>query len=164
MDTKLYLYNKGDLCSNITGGWTSRAVRMINNNNIEPKAPIITGDSESIHITSDNETSGLFTTSEKINLADYDTMTFIGEYFVPNTDAPFIHFGVWSSVGIEDYFTDGKYEKVYKSLLATPEGIPVSLDISKLNGSYYIGFGIYNWDEEGDPSVKIQSVYLTKKE
>ena len=143
IEIRLYLYKLGDKCaSNGTGSWTPAEkwhsydyyYQMHNGN---PLTPTITWNTDNVVINCGNGQgyrSGIFYKNTKINLAEYSKITFDG---LLNTKEVSLY--AWSSIG---NLYDSEYVVAKKAITNTSRS-SVTLSISSLTSSNYIGFGLY---------------------
>ena len=129
------LYSPGNEWVDITGGWVGTAIQSFSGTSTPEKIPTITRNNGNIEVTNIGG-SGVFHTANKIDLTDYDTITFYGNFYRGGSSNYNLTFGCWSELSV--YFS--------KNLAAssTPSGTntKVTLDVSNVSGEYYIGIGL----------------------
>lgn len=136
--TAVYLYLEGDTCESLTGGYTTAAMKAASSTS-GTGAPAVTYGDSSMVITPAKSTAlgnykgGIVRTVSKIDCSQYDTLIFEGTVEGIGTGNGKI--AIWSEMGTVQ--TDNLEQYV---MLANGSD-PVSLDVSDLDGSYYIGFG-----------------------
>lgn len=136
----LYLRNGIDDCDADTGGWISEA-RAWGENVPGAGAPIVDKSNITwIVLTQNYAKGGLYRTVNKIDLSQYNTL-FV-ELSVSATDShpEYFTFGIWSELGTYYRYNMAAYWNPTSNISSTI----ISIDISKLNGSYYVGYGLYN--------------------
>lgn len=139
--TKQYLFNLGDKCTAVTGGWTLAAVPMYTGSDAQhaEKPQITTQSNGGIKLWMDYGT-GIYRTTNKIDLSGVTTLTLNGSIYGPNSgNANWAGMFVWSAIG--SLYTSNVVAKVTS---ANAVKTNPTLDVSGLNGSYYIGFGLYD--------------------
>lgn len=133
-----YLYNYGDLGY----VWTTVAKKQSNEGGAGSNEPTVTTDANGIMkiYQSGSYDGGICYIAEKIDLSNYKTLTFSGVLFQNSSTASHAiraRLCIWSDIGT--YISDN----VVKSIESPVNGA-VSVDVSDLNGSYYIGFGVHH--------------------
>ena len=150
----LYLYNEGDECEGVTGGWAAPAMlsgnssyafdcsnsygtseRTKNADNLHIKATWT-------HATNNGICAASFWTKKGIDLTDYSTLKVKTDVIAPNS-------GIWihnqnpltTTVGV-----DSASMLVKKVAVTTLGENEVSVDISDLDGVYYPGIGVAGWE------------------
>lgn len=136
----LYLRNGIDDCDADTGGWISEA-RAWGENVAGAGAPIVDKSNTTwIVLTQNYEKGGLYRTVNKIDLSQYNML--VVELAVSATDShpEYFTFGIWSELGTYYKYNMAAYWNPTSNIGSTV----INIDISKLNGSYYVGYGLYN--------------------
>lgn len=136
----LYLRNGIDDCDADTGGWISEA-RAWGENAAGAGAPIVDKSNTTwIVLTQNYAKGGLYRTVNKIDLSQYNTL--VVELAVSATDShpEYFTFGIWSELGTYYRYNMAAYWNPTSNIGSTV----INIDISKLNGSYYVGYGLYN--------------------
>lgn len=124
-----YLYNEGDKCSDITGGWVKKGDYVS-----------VTENADSMKIESAAyANTGWYHTKNKIDLSNYSTMTFDGIINVIDVDTETI-FGVNDTM--EEYNSD-YIAKYYAS--KNSNGI-IEIDVSGVTGKHYVCFEVRDPD------------------
>ena len=142
-----YLYNKGNECTDLTGGWAATATKPSGSGSTAV-SPAVTKDTNSITIslTSGSEVGfkiGYLATAKSIDLTNYSKITtnvtklsVAGEIIVSNSKA-------------------SGFPKTATMKLRVGANV---LDISSLNGKYYVLLGMGG--HEGAASFTFDKVYL----
>lgn len=142
-----YLYNKGDECTDLTGGWSATATKPSTAGS-NPIVPSVTKGSESITISitssSSNYRIGYLTSAYQIDLRNYNKL-------IVNVTALSIH----CYVHVSNSKTSG-YTPSASMELSVGSNV---LDISSLSGSFYILIGMGG--HEGTASCTFDKVYLS---
>ena len=148
--TDVYLYNLGDTCDAVTGGWVSNA-KALDSSSTGAAAPSITygADSMTISTTGTNYTAGVARPANKIDVTNFNTIYFKG---AANATTGRCKICVWSDFGA--YQTDNLAASV--DLQTKTEA---QIDVSGLTGKYYIGFGMSRGSSK-DNSVTVKQFYL----
>ena len=136
----LYLRDGIDDCDADTGGWISEA-RAWGANVAGAGAPIVDKSNITwIVLTQNYAKGGLYRTVNKIDLSQYNTL--VVELAVNSTDShpEYFTFGIWSELGTYYRYNMAAYWNPTSNIGSTA----INIDISKLNGSYYVGYGLYN--------------------
>lgn len=142
-----YLYNKGDECTDLTGGWAATATKPSGSGSTAV-SPAVTKNTDSITISLssgyENYRIGYLATSKSIDLTQYSKITINvtkfsinGEIIVSNSKA-------------------SGFTKTASMRLSV--GVNV-LDISSLNGKYYVLLGMGG--HEGTASFTFDEIYLS---
>lgn len=143
----VYLFNAGDECVDVTGGWVAKAVPSGSNaaGDFASEEPTMVTKDGTLTITV-KSTSGIVHTANKVDLTPYRSLKFDGT-IKGRTDtetSAIAYTGVYVWTSVEKYWPT---THVAASLTAgakeTLEGEQV-LDISALSGEYYVGFGVIN--------------------
>lgn len=129
--TDLYLYNAGDLCTPVTGGWVTTAGDIV-----------ITYDSDSISFGySDTTTAGEYGclyTVNPVDLTDYSTLRI-------TVNPASVGYSPYLLVGTDNTSRNQNASTVVAKTEITSAGSKTwTLDVSALTGSYYVGF---YWNE-----------------
>ena len=136
----LYLRRGIDDCSADTGGWISEA-RAWGENVAGAGAPIVDKSNITwIVLTQNYAKGGLYRTVNKIDLSQYNTL--VVELAVSATDShpEYFTFGIWSKLETYYRYNMAAYWNPTDNIGSTV----ISIDISNLNESYYVGYGLYN--------------------
>lgn len=135
----LYLRKGIDDCDADTGGWISEA-RAWGENVAGAGAPIVDKSNTWIELTQNYAKGGIYRTVNKIDLSQYNTL--VVELAVSATDShpEYFTFGIWSELGTYYRYNLAAYWNPTDNIGSTV----ISIDISNLNGSYYVGYGLYN--------------------
>ena len=146
-----YLYNSGDEYSDITGGWSA----LYKTNTSYWLKATVTKASTYLRISAANSSAprwGAITTINKIDLSDYESLNFNVTAYKKSGSYTYINMLVMT----ERLQDGGSYVVLNQKITGT--GI-VSLDVSSLNGAYYIGFSAGE-EEEGTAQISVDNVYL----
>jgi hypothetical protein len=132
-----YLYNKGDLCEDITGGWSFVPVVYSGGSNPQPygQGGTINFNEDHILLTSVEGKSTSIATNNKIDLTNVKTVHCLTP-LISETEAGASHYGLRILSARE-----GKGIEVAAANYALGE---TEIDVSNLNGSYYIGYRYYS--------------------
>lgn len=137
----VYLYLAGDTCESVTGGYTAAALKNTSTTNDTSVAvPTVTyGDSSMVIQPGKTSTAGTYRggivrTSNKIDCSGYSTLTFEGT--VEGLGVGTGKLCLWSEIGSYQQENLAKYTELANG------SDPITVDVSDLTGSYYIGFGL----------------------
>lgn len=142
-----YLYNLGDTCDALTGGWQAigKYNRPIDNGGTKGSPSAVNG-AASLNISL-YSSCGLVVTKNKVALNNYKTLTFKGSVTTLGT----------CNLCIYSYLT-GDYMPSYSASAAigtTGASVECSLDVSAITGSYYIGLALENAN-----TIAMKQLYL----
>ncbi|MGM9549890.1 MAG: hypothetical protein ACI3V5_08605, partial [Faecousia sp.] len=153
----LYLYNAGDACTNVTGGWT----QVADNSGYEictATKPSLTMGSSSMTAKFSSSTThraGYVHTANRVDLTNFRTLK-----VTYTADITGQYSEVWFGTGFEDL-------DCYVELTAKTSSKTVSLDISSVSGSHDIYIYLVSIsDNSNDPSsynaitVKVTKIVL----
>lgn len=145
----LWLYNAGDECTDVTGGWE---VYKGHRGGTGEVAPIAKREEGSITLTTDvpgatSYVSGTLRAVNKIDLSKYSKLVFDG--VLSNVQYGSAGFFIWSEV------SDDWGKNVVATIGSAFSGVQ-TLDISGLDGEFYIGVGAHH----GGSYAKINSIKL----
>lgn len=135
----VYLYNAGDNCTSLTGGWQAQS-KALNSSNTGAGTPAVSNGSSSVTVTASSSSTyrgGIFRTTSKIDLSNYDKIRFTGTA-TSSGEADRCRLCIWSAIGTYQEDNLVGYVNLYGASSSTK-----SLDISSLSGSYYVGFGLF---------------------
>lgn len=159
VDWRIYFYNKGDQCTDLTGGWLAKGIYSGSGNAGHKGTPAITqnADNMTIAFTGVQYGCGVVYTQNQIDLTEFKSITIEGE-----VDLPLKASGVWLRVysGIPSYRGETAVASTaIKTAGAILQGaLQVSLDVSALSGKYYLAIDAYN-DPGGTNTVIVEEFY-----
>lgn len=145
-----YLYNAGDACTDLTGGWTAVADRSSYDECTATKPALTMGSSNmAVKFSSDTTYRGGYVhTANTVDLTNFSTLKI--KYTADITGE---YSEVWFGTGFEDL-------NCYVELTASSSSKTVSLDISSVSGSHDVYVQLI---ARGDPcaiTVKVTSIVL----
>lgn len=159
------LYWLGNECVDITGGWTSKAWKMQSDagGTSSDETFTITRNPDNLTFTKTGLYGAVMHTVNKIDLTNAKAIHFKGEMYAGGTNYYWARFCVWSSITGSFWSTNA---------VAVQNGVvgevvkEFSLDVSSLDGTYYVGFGIYSGNDEYEKNnyVKVEELYLEVEE
>lgn len=159
------LYWHGNECVDITGGWTSKAWKMQSDagGTSSDETFTITRNPDNLTFTKTGLYGAVMHTVNKIDLTNAKAIHFNGEMYAGGTNYYWARFCVWSSITGSFWSTNA---------VAVQNGVvgevvkEFSLDVSSLDGTYYVGFGIYSGNDEYEKNnyVKVEELYLEVEE
>lgn len=138
VDWKTYIYNHGDKCTDIGGNWVPMA-KNISADGRGAQAPAISFGTTSMVITQE-AMGGIAYKENRIDLSGVSTLKVKGSVTNAASLATWRSLNVWPSLG--SYIRDNR--AAYLEFGLTNGDLDLSLDVSGLTGTYYIGFGLYN--------------------
>lgn len=130
----VYLYNHGDECTDVTGGWTGYAYKSSTAGSNATKPTVTKGDETitfALSSTSDNYRMGSLWIEESIDLTKYGKLYLDVKSFTPSNNVAYI--------GVTDKKQNG-FTKI-ANVSFNSAGL-VALDISSLTGEYYVYFSV----------------------
>lgn len=137
-DWRSYLYNAGDECIPLTGGWVFK--------NFGANSYTFNKNNDHISFTHGGGNDCIIYTAEPIDLSMYSTLHFVGQ--INQSNPSWTRLNIWSSIG------GSVYDNVV-ACLSPPITESGMLNISNLSGEYIIGFSNY-----GKGSVTMNSLFL----
>lgn len=132
------LYTPGDEWSAVTGGWTSVAKKSFSSSSASAKAPTITRNEASI--VAETSGAGVFHAVNKIDLTEFDTLTFRGEFKRGGSSGRNLMAACWTE--FSTYYDDGAGAPAASTGLSSTTGTELTVDISDLTGEHIIGLGL----------------------
>lgn len=132
------LYTAGEEWTAITGGWTSTAKKSSSESGASAKAPTITRGTASI--TAKVSGGGVFHTVNKIDLTEFSTLAFRGEFNRGGSSGKNLMAGCWENFGT--YYDEGTGKAAASTKMSTSTGSELVVDISELSGEYIVGLGL----------------------
>lgn len=132
----LYLYNTGDECTSVTGGWTANNVEV--SVGVSVNALTITKNKSDMVLQQTLAQSGAgISTDKAVDITDYKTIFFDIAYNRGSLVAP------WAVLSAHPNRSTVR-DTVEKFLQSNTDGEIVPLDISALSGTNYITIGLYH--------------------
>lgn len=133
-----YLFDYGNVFESVTGGYVAIAKPLVSGTGSGvPYISDISGGSRKIQSNLSNTDGGMYHTVNKINLSNYTTLKFLGRV-VDSSGYNRSGIGVWSGIG-----TSADINRVAYSTGNDGSNTTRSINVSNLNGEYYIGFYVY---------------------
>lgn len=132
------LFDYGDVFESVTGGYVAIAKPLVSGTG--SGVPYISDNSDGsrkIQSNRANTDGGMYYTVNKIDLADYKTLKFYGR-IVDSSGYNRAGIGVWSDIG-----ASADANRVAMSTGNDGSTTTRSINVSNLNGEYYIGFYVY---------------------
>lgn len=134
----LFLYQPGDVCEIVTGGYMAAAMKAGSLTSGQSAPSVTYGDSSMVILPKKssalaNYVGGIVRTNSKIDCAQYNTLIFDGD--VEGLGVGSGKLAIWSEMG------SVQSENLVKRASLVNGSDPVVIDVSDLDGSYYIGFG-----------------------
>lgn len=145
------LYTPGNEWTEVTGGWTSVGKKSYSGSGAKAKAPTITRTVSAI--TAEVSGAGVFYPVNKIDLTDFDTLTFRGEFTRGGSAGRNLMAACWKDFGT--YYDEGAGAPVANADLPESTGTEIAVDISALTGEHIVGLGMT------DSKVAITEVILS---
>lgn len=144
------LYSYGDECEYVTGGWITDEVSFITD--VTAVEPRITknGNSVTIDIAQSGAYGGVYRTNNKISFQGKKSLVFTGTAKGDSTDRCAIM--IWSEMNRD--FTVGRVATYQFNNSFSGDA---TIDVSSLDGEYYIGIHVYNYSTS---SVTMQEMKL----
>lgn len=131
------LYDSGDEFTAGTGGWVGVGMAWDNSQFTQTQVPDIARNANNMHMAQmNNNAGGAVCTKNKIDLTQFNTLSFTGKMEYTNNIPSRVRLCVWTELG--SYVASGLVGSVEGAVDGTKE-----LDVSALSGSYYIGFFMF---------------------
>jgi len=148
-----YLYNRGDECIDLTGGWIAKSWKMAENAGEAAQTYSIEKNEDNLRFTKTGQVGAVMHTVYKIDLTNVKTINFKGKMYPGASNDHWTAFYVWENL-------NGRYwsSNAADSVLCEAGTIKqqFSLDVSALEGEYFIGFGIY----DASCYVEVEELYM----
>lgn len=143
-----YLYNQGDTCADVTGGWEAQK----DNSKTTPRAPTITFNATTMtasiyHNGMSNYWGGVVRTKNGIDLTNYTKLTCVTTYA---DGYQYLMIDEVDQTGFE----------VYKARTTLSSAGKYSIDISSINGVYDVMIYIYNNSGGWTSKATVSQIYL----
>ena len=132
------LYTPGNEWTEVTGGWASVGKKSYSGSGAKAKAPTITRTVSAI--TAEVSGAGVFYPVNKIDLTDFDTLTFRGEFTRGGSAGRNLMAACWKNFGT--YYDEGAGAPVANADLPESTGTEITVDISALTGEHIVGLGM----------------------
>lgn len=147
VDWITYLYNNGDECTDITGGWYSF------NWLTERGTGSVTKNADSVTLTCTKNTAIEYGTVNKINLSAYSKIELKASDYTQGTSRILLCVRNVTGTGISD-----------TGLVANQaiQADTVSLDVSGLSGEYYVSVRAYSGSDSGTITVTFDEINLLR--
>jgi hypothetical protein len=153
-----YLCNKGDQCTSVTGGYTAVAKKAASSAS-HTGAPAIIDNASSMTIQPQKTSSpgqyvgGIVKTTNKIDCKNYSKLVFKGAVSGVVDGFNSAAISIWTEIGSDNQTENRvKHQKLYN------DSTTVTVDISDLTSSYYIGFGFDSQNSQIE--VNVSELYL----
>lgn len=164
-DTTQWLYHEGDECESITGGWDSPSIKTTgyywDSQSAYTDAPVCTKNGDNLYVKIVHRagyygiSAASFWVKNAIDLTGISTL-----YFEINLLVGHCRFMVSDKNPFTTQFDCNKTSPKYPVHSELGENV-LSVDVSDLNGAYYIGFGTELYaDYAYTAEVKLKSVWL----
>lgn len=153
VDWIVYLYNSGDSCVDLTGGYTAVAMSW-SSSTPNKNAPTVTNNDDHMLISQISGAGGAVYTEKKIELSGFKTLYFDGMISCNTNNLERANLSIWSDIG-----TYKETNRVAMMKADNLEGVK-TLDISSLTGEYHIGFYLYNAGGDTTSEVKLNKMWL----
>ena len=150
-----YLYKPGDTCASLTGGYTSVAKKFQSSSGGNAVAPGITYNTDSMTMRQNGSIEwqcGMTYTVNKIDLAKFSKLRVKGTAEINSTGERILR--VWTDIGT--YTTSN----VAASSSVTSTPMDITVDVSSLTSSYYIGFHLMSGTAGNTAGVTITEMWL----
>ena len=148
-----YLYNRGDECIDLTGGWIAKSWKMAENAGDAAQTYNIEKNDDNLRFTKTGLIGAVMHTVYKIDLTNVKTINFKGKMYPGLTNDYWTAFYVWENI-------NGRYwnSNAVKKELCEAGSIKTnfSMDVSDLDGEYFVGFGIY----DASCYVEVEELYM----
>ena len=152
-----YLYNAGDECVDITGGWIGQAlgINTTYNNPTQPNVSNANGKLTASLLGTTAAAGGIVRPRQGIDLANVATIKLTATYTVDNAYTV-SRLCVWSAIGAVWDANIVAQSNLTQSAPAGSGDCNVLLDVSSLTGPYWVGFGLYGLVQLAISSIELQ--------
>lgn len=155
----VHLYNNGDECTSVTGGWKARGLKVVSQYNAA--APTIAKGSNNVTISqSSYACGGVYEIVKDFDLTKFKTLTFNA---TAGSETGILGLIVYdrsiTSTG-NDASTPFRNTLAYKQLQPGDNG-SFNIDVSGINKAVCIGIAVYNWVTGKTPSVTMTKCVVT---
>lgn len=150
---RLYLYNYGDKCIDVTGDWSTGAWRY-NSNSASGKAPTVTYNSDNVYLSLTNG-AGDWYANNAIDVTNYSTINVVQSNANPS-----------HAFSLQGYITKSTYVQnttfLVNIVLGNTSSTPQTAtgDISNITGNLY--FDVWSSWNSGTATSRIYAIYLEK--
>lgn len=152
------LYWHGNECTDITGGWTSKAWQMQADATTNGQTYEITRNADNMTFTKTGDIGAVMYAAKSIDLTNVKAIHFKGEMSKAARNN-WVAFHVWTKIGGNKAYWGTNSVATVKT--STSESVrEFTLDVAALTGNYFLGFGIYN----DSCSVKLEELYMEVEE
>ena len=149
----LYLYKAGDECTDVTGGYTNKALKPLETTGTGYVLNVNKYDTYLQLIQTHSSCSGIYYVNNTINLSPYRKLVFDGKLY-SSADGEKCRLVIWTSIGsyaqaniVADLWADNT------------EGVRY-IPVEDLSGPHIIGFYLFTPGTGADSSAKINNLYL----
>lgn len=151
---RIYFYNRGNQCTDLTGGWLAKGVLANSSGQGKSVKPAVTQNTDNMTIVFNAAQygSGMVYTANSIDLTELKLIIIEGEANCPVSN---------SSVRIAAYSKVPSYRGQYMVANATiikSGTFKTILDVSALSGEYYLSIDFYN-DPSGTNTIVVNKFY-----
>lgn len=147
-----YLYNRGDECTDCGGEWVSKAWKMSSDAGTTSQTYEITKNDDNMKFTKTGQIGAVMYKENAIDLTNVKAIHFKGELYCGSTER-WAGFYVWSNMNGTYWDTNAAAKQLGTASTIATE---FTLDVSTLEGEYYVGFGIYQTQNY----VTVEELYL----
>lgn len=138
----LVLFDFGDECTDITGGWLAKGKKG-GSEGWGGKTPTVTKYIGYYEIAFSGSGGGLYTTTNKIDLSGYKTLKMLFQH--EKAWGKHSAFGAWDNGNvIMNGFTNTAAKYILETNSVYNEDVELSVDISAVSGSWNVGIGSYS--------------------
>lgn len=158
--TYTYLYDSGDECTDITGGWAVAGKKANSSSHTDAKAPTLTrGENFLLAKIADDEKSGILYGKKSVDLTGCNKLVAEGEFYLASETASSgnVAICVWTSIGT--YYQTNLVSRVGVSEKGTVI-LKLEMDLSTIDGAHVVGFLINTTDNAGGSYVKLSRCWL----
>ena len=140
VDWRTYFYNRGDECTDLTGGWLAMGMKTNSSGQGTAKAPVITKNADSLEITfaTTQYATGMVYTKNRIDLTELESLSVDGEFV--STSGTQVTASLFSSIPTHA----GQSVADVKLAKDVTGSVSAKIDVSAISGEYYIALEFYN--------------------
>jgi len=153
------LYNAGTRYDAVTGGFAAVGKKRSSDSSSGTAAPGIAYNASNFKITQSASSAGIVYTKNKIDVSNHKTLHVKAQFYFKNGSNNWHHgVRVWSSIGT--YANDNAAASWGPATGTHTQTQDVSINVSSVNGSHYIGFFIQSAGTVGDYYTVVTKMWL----
>lgn len=158
--TYTYLYDSGDECTDITGGWAVAGKKASSSSHTDAKAPTLTrAEDYLLAKLAEDEKAGILYEKKAVDLTGCNKLVAEDEFYLASETASSANLAVciWTSIGT--YYQTNLVSRVGVSEKGTVIR-RLEMDLSTIDGAHVVGFLINTTNNAGGSYVKLSRCWL----